>query len=65
MQESLQGKHVGAEAVVWVAEAMQHSVCLVQAESEEEPCLGQHFCCTDRSLFFFGNYLQDRPVFYL
>lgn len=42
MQESLQGKHVGADAVVRVAEAVQHSVCLVQAESEEEACLGQH-----------------------
>lgn len=37
MQKSLQGKHVGADAAVRVAEAEQHSVCLVQAESEEEP----------------------------
>lgn len=47
MQESLQGKHVVADVVVRVAEAVQHNVCLMQAESEEELCLGQHFCCTD------------------
>lgn len=37
MQEPLRGKHIGADAAVRVAEAVQRGVCVVRAESEEEP----------------------------